>query len=215
MTVTQIVEHTKARSKVYIDQEFAFVLYKGELRRYHITEGNEIDAGDYHVLMHETLPHRAKLRCMNLLKGGTYTRHQLKEKLRQGLYPEDVMEEALDYVASFHYIDDDRYALDFIRCSCEKKSRKRIEADLARRGVDRDTVERAWSRWAAEGNMQDEESQIAGLLEKRHFQAHLADRKQWRSTYAYLIRKGYSSESILNVMKRMMKNDWDDEFCLT
>lgn len=211
MTVTQIVEHTKSRSKIYIDQQFAFVLYKGELRRYHIYEGKEIDMQDYDALMHEILPRRAKLRCMNLLKSREYTRYQLKEKLRQGLYPEKVMEEALDYVASFRYIDDDRYALDFIRCSSERKSRRRIEADLARRGVDRDTVSRAWNRWATEGNVLDEERQIVKLLEKRHFQAELADRKQQRNTYAFLARKGFSPESI----RRAMKNDWDDEFCLT
>lgn len=211
MTVTQIVEHTKSRSKVYIDQEFAFVLYRGELRRYHIAEGNEIDRRDYDALMHEVLPRRAKLRCMNLLKSREYTRYQLKEKLRQGLYPEEVMEEALDYVASFRYIDDERYALDFIRCSSGRKSRRRIEADLAGKGVDRDTVSRAWNCWEAQGNVQDEESQIAKLLVKRHFQAELADRKQWHSTYAYLARKGFSPESI----RRAMKYDRDDEFCLT
>lgn len=36
MLVTQVTELSKSRSKVYIDQEFAFVLYKGELRLYHI-----------------------------------------------------------------------------------------------------------------------------------------------------------------------------------
>lgn len=211
MTVTQIVEHTKSRSKVYIDQEFAFVLYKGELRRYHISEGNEIDMKDYLSLMHDILPRRAKLRCMNLLKSRDYTRHQLKEKLKQGLYPEEVMEEALDYAASFRYIDDDRYALDYIRCSSDKKSRRRIEADLAQKGLDRDTVCRAWKRWTDEGNVQDEERQIARLLEKRHFRADQADRKQLQSTYAFLARKGFSAESI----RKAMKNDWDEEFCLT
>ena len=42
MLVTQVTEVTKSRSKVYIDQEFAFVLYKGELRLYEIEEGKEL-----------------------------------------------------------------------------------------------------------------------------------------------------------------------------
>ena len=43
MTVTKIEEVTKAKCRIEIDQEFAFVLYKGELRMYHIREGEEFD----------------------------------------------------------------------------------------------------------------------------------------------------------------------------
>ena len=45
MLVTQVTELSKSRSKVYIDQEFAFVLYKGELRLYHIKESDRTSNG--------------------------------------------------------------------------------------------------------------------------------------------------------------------------
>jgi len=34
MVVTAIEEYTKGKFKIYLDEEFAFVLYKGELRRF-------------------------------------------------------------------------------------------------------------------------------------------------------------------------------------
>ena len=42
MIVTQIEQLSKNRCKVYIDQEFAFVLYKGELFQYGISLNKEI-----------------------------------------------------------------------------------------------------------------------------------------------------------------------------
>ena len=42
MIVTKTEAVTKTRYKVYIDGQFAFVLYKGELSRYQIREGKEI-----------------------------------------------------------------------------------------------------------------------------------------------------------------------------
>ena len=42
MIVTDIIEVTKAKSRVYLDEEAAFVLYKGELRLYHICKGEEL-----------------------------------------------------------------------------------------------------------------------------------------------------------------------------
>ena len=48
MTVTKTEAVTKTRYKVYIDGQFAFVLYKGELSRYHVKEGAE-QIGRAHV----------------------------------------------------------------------------------------------------------------------------------------------------------------------
>ena len=38
MVVTEIKAVTKTRFRVYLDDEFAFVLYKGELFRYHLED---------------------------------------------------------------------------------------------------------------------------------------------------------------------------------
>ena len=39
MTVTRVEPLTKTKFKVYLDGDFAFVLYKGELARFGIREG--------------------------------------------------------------------------------------------------------------------------------------------------------------------------------
>lgn len=39
MQVTKIEELSKSRCKVYLDQELAFILYKGELRSLQVKEG--------------------------------------------------------------------------------------------------------------------------------------------------------------------------------
>ena len=82
MRVTEIEELSKARSRVFIDNEFAFVLYKGELRSYHMVVGKEIDQKDYEDIVGKVLPKRAKLRAMNLLKNREYTVKQLHDKLK-------------------------------------------------------------------------------------------------------------------------------------
>ena len=41
MLITQIEELSKSRSRIFIDEEFAFVLYKGELRSFRIRLGEE------------------------------------------------------------------------------------------------------------------------------------------------------------------------------
>ena len=67
MTVTKIEPVTKTRYKVYVDGQFAFVLYKGELSRYHIAEDSELEEEIYQNLRKEIVLKRAKLRAMQLI----------------------------------------------------------------------------------------------------------------------------------------------------
>ncbi len=201
MRVTAVEEWSRSRSRVFVDEEFAFVLYKGELRSYHICEGKEIAEEDYRGIMTELLPKRAKLRAMNLLKIREYTRKQLYRKLKEGCYPERVIEEALAYVESFRYIDDLRYASDYIACHEDRRSRRRIEQELAEKGIDRETRERAWRQWEEQGGRQDEQAMIRRLLEKRGYEHETADGKECRKTFAFLMRKGFSEDAVRRALQ--------------
>lgn len=202
MIVTDIQELSKSRSKIVLDQEFAFVLYKGELRQYSIKLGQEFSEEAYREIMTEVLPKRAKLRAMNLLKSRTYTTAQLRIKLQQGGYPETVIGEALEYVASFHYTDDLRYAVDFITDNEHRKSRFRIEQDLRGKGIPAEVIEQAWQKWQANGGTQDEDAMIEALLRKKNYDSERADIKEQQKVYAFLMRKGFSGEKISRAMRK-------------
>jgi len=194
MKVTQIEQLSSSRSRVFLEGEPAFVLYKGELGKFRIREGEEIDQADCSIILTELLPRRAKLRAMNLLKSREYTVKQLRDKLADGGYPDKVIEEALAYVAGFHYMDDLRYAVHFIMNHESDRSRRRIEQDLAGKGIDRETLERAWLEWEKQGGTQDEQAMIRKLLEKKHFDPEGAELKERQRMYGFLVRKGFSYE---------------------
>lgn len=196
MRVTRIEELTKSRSRIIVDEEFAFVLYKGELRTFHICEGEDIAQTDFHTIMTQLLPRRAKLRAMNLLQAKDYTVKQLRDKLKGGGYPETVVEEALTYVGRFRYTDDLRYAVGFISSHEGSRSRRRIEQDLLGKGIDRTTLEKAWLQWEEQGGSQDEQAIIKALLEKKHFDPERADEKERRRMYGFLMRKGFSGGQV-------------------
>ena len=83
MTVTKIEPLSKTRYKVYLDGQFAFTLYKGELSRYHIAEESVIEDDIYDSLRLIVIK-RAKLRAMHLLSDMGRTESQLRTKLKQG-----------------------------------------------------------------------------------------------------------------------------------
>lgn len=200
MKVTRIEELDKKRSRVYIDEEFAFVLYKGELRIYKIEEGSELGSGLYEEIKTRVLPKRAKLRCMNLLKSKAYTEKQLRDKLKAGQYPEDIITEALEYVKSYGYVNDRAYAEDFIEYNKGNKSRRRMEQDLLRKGIAKDTISSIFEQMKEEGSGPEEFHMAAQLLRKKNYDANTATFEEKRKLAAFLYHKGFESDTIRSVL---------------
>lgn len=196
MIVTEIVEISKTKAKVLLDNDRCFALYKSELKKYRIAEDAEISQECYDMIMGEVLLKRAKLRCMNLLKSRDYTKHQLVIKLRQGIYPEEIMDAAIDYVASYGYVDDLRYAKSYIECAGKTKSRRQIENTLFGKGISKETIEQAYEQCFEEDSITEEEVLICRLLEKKHFDRENATYEECQKMIGFLYRKGFALDNI-------------------
>ena len=110
MIVTKAEACSKTKFRVWLDGEFAFVLYKSELSRYGIREGAEIPPDTVEKIEKEVILKRAKLYAMHLLEDMDRTEYGLREKLRGAMYPEKAADQAVEYVRSFGYLDDSRFA---------------------------------------------------------------------------------------------------------
>lgn len=200
MIVTQLAAVSNGRYRVYVEDEIAFVLYRGELKRLDIREGKEISEESLREIQEEILPNRAKKRAMNLLQKRDYTAAGLRRKLQEGDYPESSIEEAIAYVESYGYIDDCRYARDFILYQMDKKSRTRIEQELLRRGIEKKLIVEVFDELEEEGTSQNEETMIVALLQKKKYDVKTASPQEKQRMYAFLYRRGFHSEAINNAL---------------
>ena len=200
MTITDIVEFDKKRCKVFIDGEFAFLLYKGELRDFGIkTEANISDA-TYKEIMEGVLYKRCKLRAMNLLQKKDYTTKQLRDKLDEGLYPKELVDEAIEYVRSYKYLDDERYARDYISYHMTTRSKNRIIQDLTGKGLSKEMLHPIIEELYAEESGDIEFDQIKVLLEKKHYDPGSIDYKEKQKIMAFLMRRGFQMSTIKKAM---------------
>ena len=89
---------------------------------------------------------RAKLRALHLLTAMDRTEAKLREKL-QASYCEEAVEEAVAYVKSYGYLDDERYVKVYIESKSRTKSRKQIEQELIfKKGVSKEAVEKGFEQ---------------------------------------------------------------------
>lgn len=198
MTVTKIEPVTKTRFRVYVDGQPAFVLYKGELSRYHIEADGELGEAAYGEILQKVVLKRAKARALHLLNDMGRTEAQLRTKLLQGGYPEGVTEEAVAYVKSFGYLNDAEYARSFIEGKKGRKSKKELYAALCRKGIDREEAKQALEEYYGG---EDSCAAIEALLRKKKFEPDTADYAQKQKMAGYLMRKGFRYDEIRRVME--------------
>lgn len=198
MNITKLEALTKTKFKVFLDGEFAFVLYKGELSRYGIKEDGQLQEETYHVIVDEVLTKRAKLRAMHLLEAMDRTESGLRSKLQDNGYPEIAVERAIDYVKSFGYINDERYAFNFINNRKDSKSRREIYALLCRKGIDKEIMDNAFMEVYEQS---DDKEAIRRLISKRHVDVNNCSREELTKLYGYLGRKGFGYENIRQVIQ--------------
>ena len=198
MKVTGIEPYSKTKYKVSLDGKFAFELYKGELSRFHIRKRQELSEQTQQKIYSDVLLKRAKLRALHLLSDMDRTENALREKLRLGLYPQEIIDAAVEYVRSFGYLNDARYAENFVRSRQGIKSRREIRAQLLQKGVPSELIEDAFEACGEEGGEADA---IRRLLEKKRFDPVCADEREIQRLYGYLARKGFSYETVRQVIQ--------------
>lgn len=203
MIVTRTESLTKTKYKVDLDGQFAFVLYKGELSRYGVKEGAELTEETVDEIYNTVLLKRAKKRAMHLLEDMDRTESGLREKLRQGLYPAKIIEKAIDYVRSFGYLNDARYAENFILSRRNSKSRKEIHALLLGKGISDEEISIAFEN--CYGNQEEQEA-VRRILEKKRVDPKTADDREMQKIYGYLARKGFRYETIRQVIQNYNEN---------
>lgn len=201
MIVTKLEAVTKAKYKIFIDEQFAFILYKGELSRFQIKEGQELSEEIYKEVQ-LILVKRAKLRAMHLLNIAARTEEGLRQKLLQSGYTSEAVEEAIRYVKSFGYINDEAYVRNFVEVRCAKKSRKEIEALLAQKGMKGELVDRVLEEVYEEHS---DQNAIQQIIEKKRWNPETMDDKEKQKMYAYLVRKGFRYEDIRRSLSQVIQ----------
>ena len=201
--VSKIEPIGNSRYKVYLAGEFAFVLYKGELSCYGIKEGTELSNETYTKIMDEVLPKRAKSKALHLLEGMARSEANLKQKLKQGYYPDAIIQQAIDYVKSFGYLDDYKFTRDFVESKISQKSRREMYRLLLTKGIERDIVETILDEYDQE---EVEDEAIRQIIKRRRVELDTITFQERQKLYRYLSGKGFGYEAISRVLQEDTEN---------
>jgi regulatory protein len=195
LLVTEIKEISKKRRLVFLNYEPAFALYTSELYKYGISCGRLLEHDVYYDICENVLKKRAAARAMNLLLARDYAREELINKLKNDYYPEQTIEAAVSYVEKFGYIEDGRYAENFIRSKGSAKSRRQIEQLLKAKGVAADIIERACDDYYGQNEDAELEPVLREMRRKIKGRTELSYEEKMK-ILAYFYRRGFDADIV-------------------
>lgn len=152
----------------------------------------------------------AAKKAMQLLLYKDRSEKELSERLHIAGFSEKASEGALEYVKSFGYINDRRYAENYVISMKDRKSRASMRRFLEEKGVNDEYI-----ALALDSADIDDDSVIGELIRKKAGDPHPMDEKELRRVYGFLARKGFPSGEIWKAIHRYQNeaSDAADDHC--
>ena len=205
--VVSVVLHNKKKYTVLLEgtRNLTIALYPSEIRRFNISEGNYLSKEQYGYI-EEILYKRGKERALYYLKNSDKTTFQMRNKLREGFYPDNIIDKIIGFLNKYGYIDDLQYAERYISYSINKKSLRKIEENLRVKGISKEIIKDAFD-YFNEYDMDDtikENSQIE--LIRKHITRKIKpdmDMNMENKIVMSVVRKGFMYEDVVSVLKEM------------
>ena len=198
MQITDLTPVGKTRTRVTIDYDQTLVLSNRDILQFNLRKDAKILDKTWEEICGK-LKSDALMKCGSLLKDMDYTEKALSGKLSGSGFPEEIVRVAVEAMKEAHYVDDRRFAENYLHSHAGSRSRLRLRMDLLNKGIPSDLADEVFADWEEENGsriFEEEVSQIHELLRKRHYDPETADWQETQKTNAFLMRKGYSSEVI-------------------
>lgn len=141
-----------------------------------------------------------KERALYILHKADKTEHELRTKLKEGLYSESVIDEIIDFLKSYKYIDDSQYTRKYIAYKSNTKSYKLIKLELYQRGIPLELTKEVFESFGSE-----EYDTIKRLVIKKKINWESVGDNDIHKLTNYLLRKGFPYEQIVSVIKEFQR----------
>jgi len=199
----------KDRMRVFIDQEHALTISKKSVDKLKLSVGSETDRDAILRQVEEDEKKAALNAALHYLGRAEHSRAEVARYLEVREYPAAVIEEVVEKMAYYGYVDDARYAGALVRdCAAVRgKSRRALKYDMQKKGLSPDTIEKAMGQYTDR-----EERENAARIARRYLGREDAPKPELeRKAAAALARRGYDWELIRDVMRALGRGEDGEE----
>lgn len=204
--ITAITASVRAagRFDLIVDQQPVARLGIQGIERLQLRVGLEVDVQLAEAIAEEATMSRVYDRAMMMLAARGRASGELKRLLVRKGEEARVVAAVIERLSTAGFLDDDAFARQFARArSTTGTSRRRIQQELGRKGVDREIATAAVQETFAEEQVDEQVAIDLAADKKLRTLGNVDDQTRRRRLYSYLARRGFDVDAINGVMRRL------------
>jgi regulatory protein len=207
-TVTAITGQVRdpERVSVFIDGVFAIGLARDVADAFGLHKDQVLDEAQLADLLARNQLHRATTSALNFLAYRPRSEGEIRRKLQQGAYPQGTIEQVLERLREWRYVDDEDFARRWIenRNANRPRGERLLAQELKAKGIDSDIMAEALEEAGI-----DEGAGALSLARQRARQLRdLEPAVRERRLTGFLARRGYGFDVIRATLETL---DTEDE----
>ena len=197
ITDIQVQKKNPSRVSVFIDGEFFCGLDDFTALKHRLKIGEAVNEEILAQAVLDSESSSAFEKSMGIIDIRLRTALEVQKYLQSKLYSEEVIELVLAKLKSYGYIDDTVFAQNYIRSKRKTWGRLKIVYSLKQAGVAQEVID------AVLQETPNQQSEAYALAVKYTGQKAFDKHK----TYAYLMRKGFDSDTIKAAIQQILENE--------
>lgn len=190
-------KRNKDRVKLYLDGEYFGSVSALVAATKRLEEGREIDEKALSDLLFESDKRNAFDYALGYISRYVCTCKKIEEKLYEKGYGKVVVNFTIEKLASYGYINDAEYAVQYVTVNRGVKGARRLREELKQRGVAIEHIENALKE------VTTEEDDAYALAVKHASGKDLGDEKYVARLVRYLSYRGYGQDVIARCLSRL------------
>jgi regulatory protein len=214
-TITAILASPRrpGRFELVVDGKSYVTLSLEVIERLKLSVGAAVDEKTDRAIQQQSAALATYDRALNMLALRARSAAELKRLLVRKGEPAEQVDFVIHRLTQAGFLDDSSFARQFVRTKAfgAGHSRRRLQQELARRGVAREVSDAAIADVFAEEHVDEAAALERVALKKLKTLARLDTPTQRRRLFAYLARRGYDGDDIARIVRSVISNDGERE----
>jgi regulatory protein len=184
---------TAGRYNIFVNQRFEFSLDEAQLLELELKVGQQINQQQLANLKSQSQFGKNYIRALDLLSRRRRSTKEIRDYGKRHDWSDDSTERVIQRLYQHNYLDDEKFALSFIRSRAKLKnySLKKMKFELKRRGIAEDIIDKTL-------NAAEEYDQSAAL---KQLIAKKGASYETPKLINYLLRQGFCYQDIMVALK--------------
>jgi len=192
MKITKIsLQKNKIRLNIFLENQYSFSCSKNDLIKFNLYEGLELNLIQFKLLREDCDLSFVYDKALNYILRRAHSKEELRTKLKNKGFLEEVISKVLEKLESKQYLDDKEFVRVWIleRKRMKHRSKKELYFELLKKGIKKEIIEEGLSYYQKE----DEVLEALEIIKKKNYKKN---DDEFKKIYVFLSRKGFSYEVI-------------------